>query len=201
MRSAASLTSSPSGPTTALAEVSAIGGGQDTSSVGARGDLGNAQWQQLLAADSFRTAGYIPTAPSVAGPVDTPANVHDQAVRTETDRTFANSNRAFLIGNMLNEARANGTPIQTNATRLWRYIGGDDWSVGAKGKRPRPPLRQQRGLSSKLLFHQRNPHLGNPHPPPACAHPGTRCLHRRGHPLVAHGICLWPGRARHPCHR
>jgi outer membrane receptor protein involved in Fe transport len=122
----------PERPATALAEVSAIGGGQDTSSIGARGDLGNAQWQQLLAADSYRTAGYIPTASSVAGPVDTPANVHDQAVRTETDRAFANSNRAFLIGNMLNEARANGTPIQTNATRLWRYIGGDDWSAGAK---------------------------------------------------------------------
>jgi outer membrane receptor protein involved in Fe transport len=33
---------------------------------------------------------------------------------------------------MLNEARDNGTPVQTNATRLWRYIGGDDWSAGAK---------------------------------------------------------------------
>ena len=91
-----------------------------------RGDLGNAQWKQLLAADSFRTAGYIPTAPSVAGPVDVPANVHYQAVRSQTDRVFgigkgsgsASSNRAFLVGNMLNEARANGTPVQTNATRL-----------------------------------------------------------------------------------
>jgi outer membrane receptor protein involved in Fe transport len=122
----------PERPTPALAEASAIGGGQDTSSVGVRGDLGNAQWKQLLAADSFRTAGYIPTAPAVAGPIDTPANVHYQAARTETDRIFANSSRAFLIGNMLNEARANGTPVQTNATRLWRYIGGDDWSAGAK---------------------------------------------------------------------
>ncbi len=34
------------------------------------------RWAQLLAADSYRTAGYIPTAPSIAGPVDTPANVH-----------------------------------------------------------------------------------------------------------------------------
>lgn len=130
----------PERPTTALAEASAIGGGQNTSSVGVRGDLGNAQWKQLLAADSFRTAGYIPTAPSVAGPVDVPANVHYQAVRSQTDRVFgigkgsgsASSNRAFLVGNMLNEARANGTPVQTNATRLWRYIGGDDWSAGAK---------------------------------------------------------------------
>ena len=122
----------PARPATALAEVSALGGGQDTSSIGVRGDLGNAQWKQLLAADSFRTAGYIPTAPSLAGPVDVPANVHYQAVRTETDRSFGTSNRAFLIGNMLNEARGNGTPIQTNATRLWRYIGADNWTAGPR---------------------------------------------------------------------
>ncbi len=122
----------PARPTTALAELSALGGGQGTSSLSARADLGNAQWQQLLAADSFRTAGYIPTAPSLAGPVDVPANVHYQSARSETDRAFANTNRTFLIGNMLNEAHGNGTPLQTNATRLWRYIAGDNWSANSK---------------------------------------------------------------------
>jgi outer membrane receptor protein involved in Fe transport len=118
-------------PTTALADASALGGGQDTSSLGVRGDIANPEWRQLLAADSYRTAGYIPTTPALAGPVDVPANVHYQSVRSETDRLFATSNRAFLIGNVLNEAHGNGTPIQTNATRLWRYIGGDDWSSSA----------------------------------------------------------------------
>jgi outer membrane receptor protein involved in Fe transport len=122
----------PAHPTSALADVSALGGGQDTSSLSARADFGGSQWHQLLAADSYRTAGYIPTAPALAGPVDVPANVHYQAARSETDRLFTNSNRAFLIGNMLNEAHGNGTPLQTNATRLWRYIGGDDWSAATK---------------------------------------------------------------------
>ena len=121
----------PAHPTSALVNASAIGGGQDTSSIGARTDLGNTRWRQLLAADSYRTAGYIPTKPTLQGPVDVSANVHYQSARTETNRIFANSNRAFLIGNMLNEAHGNGTPIQTNATRLWRYIGGDDWSSSA----------------------------------------------------------------------
>ena len=121
----------PARPTTARFDASALDGGQDTSSVGFRGDLGNTAWRQLLAADSYRTAGYIPTAPSVAGPVDTPANVHDQSARTETDRIFAPSNHAFLIGNLLNEARGNGTTLTNNATRLWRYIAGDDWSAGS----------------------------------------------------------------------
>ena len=121
----------PARPTTGRFDIGALGGGQDISSLTTRADLGNAAWRQLLAADSYRTAGYIPTAPSVAGPVDVPANVHYQSARAETDRIFANSNRAFLIGNMLNEARGNGTPLQTNATRLWRYIGADDWNAGS----------------------------------------------------------------------
>ncbi len=32
----------------------------------------------------------------------------------------------------MNEARANGTPFQTNGTRLWRYAAGSDWK-GASG--------------------------------------------------------------------
>jgi outer membrane receptor protein involved in Fe transport len=126
----------PAHPTSALAEISATGGGQDTSSISARTDLAHTQWRQLLAADSYRTAGYIPTAPALSGPIDVPANVHYQSARTETDRLFGTGtsapNRAFLIGNMLNEAHGNGTPLQTNATRLWRYIAGDDWSAGSK---------------------------------------------------------------------
>jgi outer membrane receptor protein involved in Fe transport len=120
----------PAHPSTGRFDLNALGGGQDTSSVGLRGDIGNARWSQLVAADAFRTAGYIPTAPTVAGPVDVPANVHSQSARTETDRAFTPSNRAFLIGNMLNEARGNGTTLTNNGTRLWRYIAADDWSAG-----------------------------------------------------------------------
>ena len=39
-----------------------------------------------------------------------------------------NKLRGFLLGNVLNEARSNGTPLQTNGTRLWRYVGGADAS-------------------------------------------------------------------------
>ena len=119
----------PAHPTSSLADINLLGGQQDTSSIGARVDLGTARWRQLLAADAFRTAGYIPTATTLAGPVDAPANVHYQSARAETDYVFANSDRTFLIGNLLNEAHGNGTPIQKNATRLWRYIAGDDWSA------------------------------------------------------------------------
>jgi len=43
---------------------------------------------------------------------------------------FGEKLSAFLRGNVLNEARANGTPDQTNGARLWRYIGGADSTTG-----------------------------------------------------------------------
>jgi outer membrane receptor protein involved in Fe transport len=116
-------------PTTALFDLSALGGTQSTSALSGRADLGTPHYRQLLAAHSYRTAGYLPIAPSLAGPIDQPSNVHYQSVRSETDRLFSNSSRLFLIGNLLNEARNNGTIVQTNSTRLWRYIGGADWSA------------------------------------------------------------------------
>ena len=73
------------------------------------------------------TGGYIPIAPSARGPVDIPANVASQAARIEL-RTPAmpTLTTAFLRGNLLNESRDNGTRLQTNATRLWRYQAGAD---------------------------------------------------------------------------
>lgn len=122
----------PARPTTGRFDASAFGGGQDTSIISLRGDLGTPRWRQLLAGDSFRNSGYIPVTPSAAGPVDAPSNVHYQNARAETDRVSGQTQRAFLIGNVLNEARNNGTHLQTNGTRLWRYIAGDDWAAGQR---------------------------------------------------------------------
>lgn len=86
------------------------------------------RWIALLAAASeLKTGGYIPTAPALRGTVDVPANVDSQSGRLEL-RTPPGVNgwTAFLRGNVLNESRQNGTPLQTNATRLWRYAGGGD---------------------------------------------------------------------------
>ena len=123
----------PAHPTAPRLDLNALGGGQSTSSYGLRADATHNRWAQLLAADAYRTAGYVPTAPSIAGPVDTPANVHSESARSETDRVFnmgsPTSNRAFLVGNLLNEARGNGSALTNNSTRLWRYLAGDDWSA------------------------------------------------------------------------
>ncbi len=85
----------------------------------------------LAAGSALTTAGYIPTAPQFRGTVDVPSNVTEQVGRVELrtpSRLTAGS--AFLRGNVLNESRANGTSLQTNATRLWRYVGGADAERG-----------------------------------------------------------------------
>lgn len=89
------------------------------------------KWIALLAAVSgLDTGGYIPTAPQFRGTVDIPANVDAQSGRLELRSPPAITGwTAFLRGNVLNESRQNGTPLQTNATRLWRYAGGGDTEV------------------------------------------------------------------------
>lgn len=81
----------------------------------------------LGAFSGIKTDGYIPTAPNLRGTVDVPSNVTAKSGRLvlATPVTMTKV-RGFMAGNVLNEARSNGTPLQTNATRLWRYVGGAD---------------------------------------------------------------------------
>jgi outer membrane receptor protein involved in Fe transport len=90
-------------------------------------------WSGMAAGDLLRTDGYIEVAPDVRGPVDTRANVHYQNGEVFLRRIFAERAIAYLRGNVLNEARGNGTPLQSNATRLWRYSSGLDWTTESAG--------------------------------------------------------------------
>ena len=79
----------------------------------------------LGAYSGLKTGGYIPTAPEFRGTVDVPANVDAESGRVVLSMPSAMRGvKGFLLGNVLNEARGNGTPLQTNGTRLWRYVGG-----------------------------------------------------------------------------
>lgn len=83
-------------------------------------------WGLLAAGGAIVTDGYIQEAPWQRGPVDIASNVHSQngLVLAEHDEGPL---RLFVRGNGFNDARSNGTPDQTNATRLWRYATGGDW--------------------------------------------------------------------------
>ena len=91
-------------------------------------------WSGLAASSVFRTDGYIVTAPEVRGPVDVNSNDHSQSGRVELRHVLGSDGDVFLLGNVLNDARSNGTPLQKNWTRIWRYAGGGDWSEGDAGR-------------------------------------------------------------------
>ncbi len=110
------------------------GASEGTSSVNSLLTGGSHGWNGLGAATIFQTDGYILTAPAVRGPIDVASNVHYQSGRIEARRDLANDGGVFLRGNLLNEARGNGTPLQTNATRLWRYAAGANWSPADAGR-------------------------------------------------------------------
>lgn len=97
--------------------------------------MGNAaRWSGLGAVSLFRTDGYILIAPQSRGPVDIASNVHSQSGRAELRERLGAESDIFLLGNLLNEARSNGTPLQSNGTRIWRYIAGGDWSTNHAGR-------------------------------------------------------------------
>ena len=91
-------------------------------------------WSGLGAASLFRTDGYILTAPAARGSVDVASGVHSQSGRLELRRALGGDGAVFLRGNLLNEARSNGTPLQTNGTRIWRYVAGANWSPANAGR-------------------------------------------------------------------
>lgn len=123
----------PLRPTEDSLSLATSAAGEDTATEHGAASLRQGPWTELIAGQGFRTAGYIPVASSSRGPVDRPANVHFQNGRVEVARSQGGLGRAFLQGNLLNEARNNGTTLQTNGTRLWRWSGGEDWSAGQRG--------------------------------------------------------------------
>jgi outer membrane receptor protein involved in Fe transport len=110
------------------------GASEGTSIVDGLLTAGERGWSGLAAASLFRTDGYILTAPEFRGPVDVASNVHSQSGRVELRRGVGSDGDVFLRGNVLNEARSNGTPLQTNGTRLWRYVAGADWTAADAGR-------------------------------------------------------------------
>jgi outer membrane receptor protein involved in Fe transport len=108
-------------------------GSENTTDNSLLGTLKHGPWSALAAGGLLRTDGYILVAPSQRGAVDIPSNVHAQNGLVEVDRQFLSTGRIFLRGSGFNEARSNGTPLQTNATRLWRYSGGLDWTAASGG--------------------------------------------------------------------
>jgi outer membrane receptor protein involved in Fe transport len=89
-------------------------------------------WGLVASGGVLGADGFIQEAPSERGPVDIASNVHGQngVLLAEHDQGAL---RLFARGSGFNEARRNGTPYQTNGTRLWRYSTGVDWRGPRQG--------------------------------------------------------------------
>lgn len=116
----------PVRPTTDGIELRSSYGGEETydDSVLFQGVHG--PWGVLAAGGLLGTDGYILEAPAQRGPVDMPSNVHSQNGMLLAEH-HSGALRLFVRGSGFNDARNNGTPDQTNGTRLWRYATGGDW--------------------------------------------------------------------------
>jgi outer membrane receptor protein involved in Fe transport len=116
----------PVHPKNSVLQLSGSGGSESTFDGALLGSLTLGKWSGLVTGGAVGTDGYILTAPAFRGPIDQPSNVHAQNALVQVDRDLGNEQRLFLRGNVLNEGRHNGTPLQNNETHLWRYVGGAD---------------------------------------------------------------------------
>lgn len=88
------------------------------------------KWSLGGSASGLRTNGYVLTAASERGPIDVAANSRNGSGTLRVDRS-SETNRFFLSNTVFNEGRANGTPLQTNATRLVESNAGFDRQFAA----------------------------------------------------------------------
>jgi outer membrane receptor protein involved in Fe transport len=116
----------PVRPTSNLAELRSSYGGESAFDDSLLIQARRGPWGVLAAGGALGTEGYIQEAPWQRGPVDIASYVHSQngILLAEHERGPL---RLFVCGSGFNEARGNGTPDQTNGTRIWRYATGGDW--------------------------------------------------------------------------
>jgi outer membrane cobalamin receptor len=88
------------------------------------------KWDFSLATEMFRTDGFILVPTSLRGSVDTPANSEDATAYARIGHELGTNGRIFVRGNFYTEFRNNGTPVQTNDTRIGEGAAGLDKQFG-----------------------------------------------------------------------
>lgn len=90
------------------------------------------KWDVSVGSEMFRTDGYILVPTWQRGAVDTNANSKNASVELNLGRQIGANGRVFVRGNYFTEFRNNGTPIQTNDTRMAEGAIGFDQQFGDK---------------------------------------------------------------------
>jgi outer membrane receptor protein involved in Fe transport len=89
------------------------------------------QWDFALASEMFHTDGFIVVPLSLRGTIDTPASSEDATVDLTVGHRLGAAGRVFARGSFFTESRNNGTPLQTNSTRMGEGDVGLDQQFGS----------------------------------------------------------------------
>jgi outer membrane receptor protein involved in Fe transport len=100
-------------------------------SLSAGGRVG--EWGARLSAGALETDGYVLVDEAERGPVDTVASARYASADLTVDRTIPGG-RAFVRGRFFGESRKNGTPLQTNDTRVNQVVAGADTNGPSLGQ-------------------------------------------------------------------
>jgi outer membrane receptor protein involved in Fe transport len=87
---------------------------------------GRGAWSASLAAEGFRTDGYVPVEPESRGAVDAPAASRHTAADLTVERRLGTDARLFVRGSWFDEDRDNGTRLQVNDTTIRQVSAGLD---------------------------------------------------------------------------
>jgi outer membrane receptor protein involved in Fe transport len=91
------------------------------------------KWGISASLQSLRTTGYILVPANLRGTIDTDAGTADFDGSLQLSRKFGEENNFFVRFNSLEENRTNGTPVQTNNTRMPSLAAGLDWTQSNLG--------------------------------------------------------------------
>ena len=97
------------------------------------GGFGSKSFLGSLAAEIYRTDGFIPTAPESRGPLDTLANVSRYSLRPRFEYRRGSSTTAFAQLGLYQERRHNGSRLQNNDTRIADITLGIDAATSRSG--------------------------------------------------------------------
>ncbi|MGE5178559.1 MAG: TonB-dependent receptor [Bacteroidota bacterium] len=121
---------SPSDVTSAIA-VESSARSNDTYDQDVRAAAATGGWAGSVIAETARNGGYVAVDPASRGPVDDPlTSRHRTAILTGT-RQLPSGGIFFVRGSYFDEARGNGTPLQTNDTRTREVSSGVDLTTKA----------------------------------------------------------------------
>ena len=105
------------------------GGSQGTRSGSTFFGVARNNFSADFVASIFRTKGYVTVDRATRGPVDIEAGSKNSNLSARFAKEFKDRSYVFFRPSVFGEARANGTPAQTNRTYIRQFVFGGGWQI------------------------------------------------------------------------